>query len=208
MPIATIQKSKKRKTSVRRSKSVTQYTYADYLRLPADERYEIINGKLRKMSPSPSIIHQKAVVSLLTLIANLLSPKIGECELFVAPMDVVLVLPGEEPLKSKNVVQPDIFVVCDKQKITENAIIGAPDFVIEIVSPSSLRFDRYDKFQLYEKYGVKEYWLVYPKEQMIESYVSKDGKFELSDVYSLENNPAKIQTFDIELDLTKVFPSN
>ena len=208
MPTATIQKPKKKKTSVRRSKSVTQYTYADYLHLPADERYEIINGKLRKMSPSPSFTHQQTSVNLFKLLIAQLEGKFKDCSLLYAPMDVILVSPGVEPLKSKNVMQPDIFVVCDKQKITENAIIGAPDFVIEIVSPSSLRFDRYDKFQLYEKYGVNEYWLVYPKEQMIESYVSKDGKFELSDVYSLENNPAEIQTFDIELDLTKVFPSN
>ncbi len=206
MPTATIQKPKRKKSAIRRSKSVTQYTYADYLRLPADERYEIINGKLRKMSPSPSFTHQEISGDLFFLLKMALSQsKPEKCKIVSAPIDVILTDKGEELDKAKNIIQPDIVVVCDEDKITNQGIVGAPDFIIEVVSPSSIKIDTIEKFKLYERYGVKEYWIVFPSEKVIQAFLHNGSNFELKDVYT-QQDKARSYILGVEFDMSKVFP--
>ena len=127
------------------------YTYQDYLTWNFPERVELILGKIFKMSPAPSRYHQSVSTNLMYFFNNHLwaSPS---CELFAAPFDVVL-LKG----KKTTVVQP---VVCDKSKLTQQGCEGAPDLIVEILSPGNTHREMKEKFELYEKNGVQEYWMV------------------------------------------------
>jgi Uma2 family endonuclease len=154
------------------------YTYADYLRWKFDERLELIKGKIFKMSPAPSRKHQVISGNLFRVISNFLWEK--QCEVYSAPFDVRLVKKqkGEEGIKT--VVQPDICVVCDSSKLDDKGCIGAPDLVIEILSQGNNTKEIKIKYDLYEEFGVKEYWVVYPDEQSLLKYaLNKDGKFVL-----------------------------
>lgn len=148
------------------------HTYQDYLELPDDRnRYEIIEGELI-MSPSPTTIHQKVSLNIEVAIQSHLE-KNAQGELFHAPCDV--------KLSETNVVQPDIFFISNENKkiIADDNIQGAPDLIIEILSPSSAYYDLVEKKELYEKFGVKEYWIVDPKKHWAEIYVLKKGKYVL-----------------------------
>ncbi len=148
------------------------YTYQDYLDLPEDgKRYEVINGEL-VMAPAPSTGHQ-SVSSNLEFELRKFVEKHKSGKMFHSPIDVVL---------SKTIVlQPDILIVLNehKQIITEKNIAGAPDLVIEIVSPSSGYYDLIEKKEIYERFGVEEYWIVDPRKQWLEIYFTGDGKFRL-----------------------------
>ena len=144
-----------------------KFTYADYQSWPEEERWEIINGQAYAMTPAPSVRHQKIVGRLYVKLENSLSG--NPCVPLVAPTDVVL--------DEVNVVQPDILVVCDQSKITEANIQGAPDMVIEVISPSTTLKDRREKKAIYERFGVLEYILVYPEDGIIERYYLEDRKF-------------------------------
>ncbi len=126
--------------------------YEDYARLPDDERYELIDGELIPM-PSPKVIHQSLILSLAWALHPLVEMGLGE--LFIAPLDVIL--------SEFNVVQPDIIFVSNaRAHIIDDYVHGAPDLVVEILSPSTADYDRTTKRELYERYGVPEYWLVDP----------------------------------------------
>ncbi|MCP1385526.1 Uma2 family endonuclease [Runella salmonicolor] len=155
------------------------YTYADYLKWTFDERLELIKGKIFNMSPAPARRHQKISGKLFTPISNFLEGKL--CEVYSAPFDVRLT-----PLKGKKrkdnqiytVVQPDICVICDVDKLDDRGCIGAPDLIIEILSPGNTKKEMSDKFQVYEENGVTEYWLVEPNDNVIFVYVLNDeGKY-------------------------------
>lgn len=126
-------------------------------------RFELIDGYIYDMSPAPSIIHQKMSSGLNTEIRNYITAHKGKCSVFAAPTDV--------KLDDENTVQPDILVVCDPNKLDEHKCNGAPDWVIEIVSPSSSRRDTVEKVALYAKAGVREYWIVFPKEEQVIVYL-------------------------------------
>ena len=128
-------------------------TYEDYASLPDDERYELINGELIPM-PSPKKIHQRLILDLSWILRRL--EEMGLGELFIAPFDVIL--------SRFNVVQPDLFFVSGARAhiITEDNIRGAPDLVVEILSPSTADYDRTTKRNLYARHGVGEYWLIDP----------------------------------------------
>jgi len=146
-----------------------KFTYSDYVTWPDDERWELIDGEAFDMSPAPSIKHQKITGNLYILLARHPEKK-PECFVGVAPVDVVL--------SEHDVVQPDILIVCDRKKITEANIQGAPDLIIEVLSPSTALRDRREKKALYEKYCVKEYILVDPIGQYAEHYVlQQDNSF-------------------------------
>ena len=148
------------------------YTYADYATWSDDVRYELIEGTPYLMSPAPSQTHQKLLGRLHLEIGSFL--KNHPCEVFLAPFDVRL---NANDLDD-TVVQPDLMVICDKTKLNGKNCEGAPDMVIEILSPSSARHDRFTKRRLYERYGVQEYWVVSPEERIIEKHVlSKDGRY-------------------------------
>ncbi len=149
------------------------WTYEDYLRLEDEKRYEVINGRLEEM-PAPTTEHQIISKRLFLLIEKFVSEGNLGLALY-APVDVVL--------SKTTVVQPDIlFVSGGRKNIVKERIYGPPDLVVEIVSSTSYVKDRYEKFKLYEKHGVKEYWIVLPGEKVIEVWCLKDGKYVLHSV--------------------------
>ena len=174
-----------------------KYTYQDYLNWPEDERWEIIEGIAYNMSPAPKIKHQRISGKLFLGINNSMEKKnIKGCEIFSAPTDVVL--------DEYNVVQPDIFIVCDKNKITEDNIQGAPELIIEIVSKTTAYKDTKIKKDLYEKFGVKEYILIYPELEIAERFLLKDGKYSSPERFNWDE-VLKLKAFEIEIKLWEVF---
>lgn len=138
------------------------YTYADYLTWQFTDRVELIMGKIFKMSPAPSSRHQHAVSVIHGTIFQFLKGK--PCKVFPAPFDVSL--PDASGV-SQTVVQPDITVICDPSRITEQGCNGAPDMVVEVISKSSVKKDLHEKYGIYEKAGVKEYWIVQPQDRTL-----------------------------------------
>jgi len=154
-----------------------KYSYADYLTWMFQERLELFRGKIFKMSPAPSMYHQKVSRDLTGLLWN--NFKNHSCNLFVAPFDVRL-------LSTKNsksdtdiytVVQPDLCVICDENKLDARGAIGAPELMIEILSPGNSKKEMRYKYDLYQEAGVLEYWIVNPENKTIFIYVLKDGIF-------------------------------
>lgn len=145
-----------------------KYTYEDLQNIENKKRYELIDGELYLMS-SPSTSHQEIVGEIYAQLHNYLKGK--KCKAFVSPLDVCL--SGlRNPKKEYNVVQPDILVVCDNTKITNNmGIQGAPDLIIEVLSPASKKHDTLVKYNLYQYYGVKEYWIVDEEIGVIYQYI-------------------------------------
>ena len=150
--------------------SDTKYTYQDYLTWPDDERWEIIHGVAHVMSPAPTRYHQSLSRDLEFFFHAHLKNKPG-CEVYDAPFDVRF----PHPLgklndfdKADTVIQPDLLVVCDPEKLTDRGCDGAPDLIVEILSPSTTYMDLNNKYALYQEQGVKEYWVVYPEEQIID----------------------------------------
>ena len=142
------------------------FTYKDYLAWPDDVRAEIING-IAYMMGQPSTSHQRVSMQLSLLFASFLKGK--TCQVFAAPFGVRLF--PKEDRTDDTVVEPDIVVICDPSKIDEQGCNGAPDLVIEILSPSSKRRDKYLKRDLYQKAGVREYWIVSADEKEIEVHL-------------------------------------
>ncbi|MEE1085777.1 MAG: Uma2 family endonuclease [Schaedlerella sp.] len=139
------------------------YTSEDYWNLPADERAELIDGKLYAMAPQ-SRIHQKLVFQLSRIIGNHIAAKNGSCEVYPAPFAVNL------NADDSTYVEPDLSIICDKGKLTDRGCTGAPDFIVEIVSPSSRKMDYATKNALYSNAGVREYWIVDPEKERTTIY--------------------------------------
>jgi Uma2 family endonuclease len=136
------------------------FTYGDYRVWQGDERWELIDGEAWAMSPAPSLRHQEIIGELYRQLANHLLGK--PCRVLMAPLDVRLPQSDETDDEIDTVVQPDIVVVCDRRKIDAKGIRGAPDWVIEVLSPATAIRDRVAKRDLFERHGVLEYWLVDP----------------------------------------------
>jgi Uma2 family endonuclease len=153
------------------------YTYADYLLWQFKDRVEIIKGKIFKMSPAPSRSHQEISMTVTLILAKFL--KNQSCKLYAAPFDVRLINFKESTKDNQitSVVQPDLCVVCDKSKLDDKGCIGAPDLIIEILSPGNSNREMTIKFDLYEENGVKEYWIVNQSEKTILIYVLKENRF-------------------------------
>lgn len=148
-----------------------QYTYADYLTWTFQERVELLRGWVARMSPAPNRFHQDVQRNLTLALGKYLE---GEaCKLYAAPFDVRL----PRTAGGETVVQPDLCVICDPAKLTEQGCTGAPEFVIEILSPGNSKREVRDKHALYEEAGVREYWLVHPLDRHILRYVLRDGTF-------------------------------
>ena len=148
-------------------KRAEKYTYADYMTWPDEERWEIIGGEAYNMTPAPGIRHQNVAGTLFAFLKQHLKGK--PCRPFVAPTDVVL--------SEHDVVQPDVIVVCDERKITEANIRGAPDLIVEVLSPATALKDKREKRALYEKSGVREYVIVDPIELYVERFVLKGKRY-------------------------------
>lgn len=144
----------------------SRFTYRDYLTWPADERWELIDGipyamfpaQPTGMTPAPTVDHQRLVTAMTVQIAGWLQGK--KCEAIVSPVDVLLPRQNEADEDITDVVQPDLVVLCDRAKVTKRGIRGAPDFVVEVLSPSTASHDQITKAALYEKHGVQEFWVV------------------------------------------------
>ncbi len=196
--------SKKDKNFIKETANNKIYTYADYLSWTDNRRYELIDGQVYIMTPAPSSRHQKILIELIRQISMYLFDK--ECEVYSAPFDVIFSKEDEKSLDALTVVQPDILVICDKNKIKSRGCEGAPDFIIEIISPSSGGRDRKEKRNLYERQGVKEYWIVDYNENTLEVYLlNEDNKYGKSAVY-IEGDKVSVNIFsDLEIDLSYVF---
>ena len=149
------------------------YTYADYVLWKIKDRLEILKGKIFKISPAPAISHQKISGNLYGEMYHYFKGK--SCKLFAAPFDVVL--KNKKGIED-SVVQPDICVVCDAEKIDKRGCYGAPDLVIEILSPGNSKKEMKYKYALYEEAKVPEYWIIDPDHQNVLVYVLKDGKYQ------------------------------
>ena len=151
------------------------YTYADYLKWTIEERLELIKGKIFRMSPAPNTIHQILAGNIYAVLRSFLTRQI--CQVFIAPFDVRLTTKSKRDEDITTVVQPDLCVICDPSKIDKRGCIGAPDIVIEILSPSNNRKELKNKYEVYEEAGVKEYWIVSPQDHSFLVYTLTDQKF-------------------------------
>ncbi len=184
------------------------YSYADYLTWQLEETVELIRGKISLMAPAPNLAHQRISRNLLRPISNYFYKH--RCEVYNAPFDVSLYNRQKFQLANReifNVVQPDLCVICDPEKLTTQGCSGAPDWVIEIISPNNSKHDARTKFALYEENGVSEYWLVYPYGQTIFQFVLNEGSqsYQLHGMYAQDGLATPFLFPDLQIDLADVF---
>ena len=187
-------------------KADRQYTYGDYKNWPDDERWELIDGVAWNMSPAPNRMHQHISMRFLMQIGQYLGG--GRCEVYHAPFDVLLPdLAGQKEDEIVTVVQPDISVICDRDKLTDKGCTGAPDWLIEILSPYTAKKDIEIKHHLYERHGVREYWLVDPGNAFVHVYsLAEDGKYpEEPAIYLKEDRIPCVVLSGLTVDLKLVF---
>ncbi|GIW23619.1 MAG: hypothetical protein KatS3mg068_2626 [Candidatus Sericytochromatia bacterium] len=176
------------------------WTYKEYLEIEDENRYEILKGKL-VMAPAPNRFHQDICGNLYFLIKKYLQKNnIGK--IYTSPIDVVL--------REDIVVQPDLVIVLKENYkiLQEKGIIGIPDIVIEIISPSSVERDLIHKKNIYEEAGIKEYWIVFPKEKMIEIlFLNKDKQYDVFHIFSIEKNKKLTSPLlkKLEINLNEIF---
>lgn len=171
-----------------------QYTVKDYLSLPDDQRVELIDGVFYDMA-SPTSMHQMIVTSLSRQIGNYIEKNKGKCVTFVSPMDVQL----DRDLKT--MLEPDLFVVCDRNKITEHYIFGAPDLIIEVVSPSSRLNDYVLKLWKYANSGVREYWIIDYKKDLVRTFFFDDDDMDPVDYTLKDDIPVRIYDGKLTINL-------
>ncbi|MDR1727244.1 MAG: Uma2 family endonuclease [Acidobacteriota bacterium] len=176
-----------------------RYTYSDYATWDDDVRYELIAGVPYLMSPAPTPRHQLIAGELALIFGSFLRGK--PCKLISSPIDVRLNADTDDD----TIVQPDLIVVCDKKKIGEKNIVGAPDLVVEVLSPSTETHDRMVKFALYRAYGVREYWVVDPKRRFVEVNLLENGKY-IKEVYGDKDVIDVAVLPGLAVNLTEVFP--
>jgi Uma2 family endonuclease len=184
-----------------------KYTYEDYSMWPINERWELIAGIPYNMSPAPGTRHQEISGNLFSLFHMFLKDK--PCKVFSAPFDVRLPVGNEADSKIITVVQPDIIVICDKSKIDEKGVKGAPDLAIEIFSPNTAKKDATIKYELYEKSGIKEYWMIRPDENTVSVFkLDQTHKYGRPEIYDNEGI-IKVGIFEdqLEINLNEVFGS-
>ncbi len=173
-----------------------KYIYTDYITWPDDERWELIEGEVYNMAPAPSFRHQRIVGNLYRILGNKLAGK--PCIPELAPTDVIF--------SEYDVVQPDVFVVCDHSKITEANIQGAPDIIVEVLSPFTALKDKREKKFLYEKFGVKEFILIDPIEQYVECfYLMEDRTYSKGEVRGPQETLILYTLDKLEIPLWEIF---
>lgn len=181
------------------------YNYGQYCSWPDEDRCELINGVIYGMTPAPSKQHADILGELFFALKNYFSNK--PCQVYVAPFDVRLPDSDESDDQIKTVVQPDILVVCDEKKLDNKGCRGAPDFLIEILSPSTAAKDCIIKRALYEKHGVKEFWTVDPSNRLVTVYVlNNSGQYDAPQIFDDKAVIAVSLFAGFELDMTRVFP--
>ena len=179
-----------------------KYTYADYLTWSEEERWEIING-IPYLQAAPTWQYQAVLLELARQFANYLQDK--SCRVFTAPFDLRIPEANEKDEETTNVVQPDIIIICDNSGLKKTGYYGVPELIIEVVSPSTGQKDKIEKFNLYEKAGVKEYWIVEPDEKVVMVFTLEEGRYGRPQMYS-EEDKVKVSIFDdLVIDLKPVF---
>lgn len=174
-----------------------EYTVEDYLAWPKDEKIELIDGVIYEMA-SPIDKHQLIASEIGTILRNYIKKNQGECIPFSAPIDVQL------DMDDKTMIQPDVLVVCDRNKLKNGRLFGAPDFVVEILSPSSRKKDSYIKLVKYSNADVREYWLVDPDKKRVVVYDFAND--ELAKVYTFkEKVPVSIFNGHCEVDFAEIY---
>lgn len=154
-----------------------RFTYRHYRTWPDDERWELIGGHAWAMSPAPLRQHQECIHRLAVELGNYMKGR--PCKVYEAPFDVLLPEGSEDADEVDTVVQPDLVVYCDRSKLTREGARGAPDLAVEVISPSTSRKDQREKFDLYERHGVREYWIVDPGNRSIMIYrLRPDGHYD------------------------------
>lgn len=184
------------------------YSYADYLTWRLDQTVELIKGKIFTISPAPNVKHQRISRNLFKPIINYLADR--RCEVFSAPFDVKLYDRRKSKLSDCevfSVVQPDLCVICDKNKLTEQGCDGAPDWIIEVLSPGNNKKELRFKYDLYQECGVGEYWLVFPYERAVQQFVlDRDGEAYRLHALSAGDETAQPYLFpELKIDLAEVF---
>lgn len=183
------------------------YTYADYFSWKFDERLELIKGKIFKMSPAPSRSHQDISFAITLKLGIYLQDK--PCRIYVAPFDVRLPRVSKDDAAIYTVVQPDICVICDLSKLDDRGCIGAPDIVVEILSPGNNKKELLNKFEVYQEAGVKEYWIIHPSEHTFLKYtLDKDGFFQPSKLLIAGDEVTSRVLPGFILDLNEIFEEN
>jgi Uma2 family endonuclease len=181
-------------------KTDDHYTYGDYLTWPTEERWELIDGVAWNMSPAPSRAHQSLLGRLHLLFGTWLTGK--PCQVYLAPFDVILPADTDQASdEADTVVQPDLSVFCDPARLTEAGARGAPDLVVEILSPWTSKKDLNDKFTLYERHGVREYWVVDPAGSVQIYRRDADGRYADPDILVKTGTAAShiLEGFTVEI---------
>ncbi len=160
-----------------------RYSYADYLKWQFEEYVELFRGKIMRMSPAPRTKHQLIAGNIFSPIHHHLRRK--SCQVFIAPFDVRLPRKEESQKAIYTVVQPDICIICDPQKLDEKGCLGAPDTIIEVLSPGNFTRDMREKFALYEEHGVPEYWIVAPGLKSVATFrLNAEGRYDSAGEYA------------------------
>ena len=184
------------------------YSYADYLTWTFDDALELIKGKIQLMSPAPNVKHQRLSWKLSGALFNYFETQ--TCQAFSAPFDVRLYNRAKSLLANKEiitVVQPDICVICDISKLDKQGCNGAPDWVIEILSKGNSKKEVKTKHNLYAESGVKEYWLIFPYEQVIQQFIldDKTQKYKMLNNYAGDDIATPHLFADLKIDLSNLF---
>ena len=184
------------------------YNYADYLTWQFEETVELIKGKITLMCPGPNVKHQRLSMRLSSRLFFYFESK--ACQVFSAPFDVRLYDRNKSLLANKDVttvVQPDICVICDNSKLDEQGCNGAPDWIIEILSKGNSKKEVKTKHALYAESGVKEYWLVFPYEEVITQFVLNDEtrQYQLTNSYAGDDVALPYLFPDLAIDLSVLF---
>ena len=181
-----------------------QYTYADYLKWQFEERIELLKGFVARLAP-PNVRHQRISGELHRQLANYLYK--NACSVYTAPFDVRLT--GKNKITNKGVttvVQPYLCVICDKTKLDKRGCVGAPDWIIEILSPGNSKKEIKDKFEIYQESGVKEYWIVQPEEKAVFVYVLNEaGKYIGLQPFIEDDMAASFVLPELSINLKDVF---
>lgn len=180
-----------------------RYSYADYLSWQLEEMVELIRGKVFRQAAAPRRIHEELTVALVTRIHGFL--KGGSCKVYTAPFDVRLPVSSRKHTDIDTVVQPDLCVVCDPDKLDELGCVGAPDLIVEILSPGNNTKELQLKYDVYEASGVKEYWVVHPDERTLLIYTLEAGKYRPSRLFTLGDEVKSQVLSGFVLDLDEVF---
>lgn len=179
------------------------YTYADYFKWTFEERVELLKGYVHKMSPAPNRKHQQLSGRIYNQLFNFL--KGNKCEVYSAPFDVRLPRKSKDDKDIFTVLQPDICVICDQAKLDDRGCIGAPDLVVEILSPGNNKKELKNKYELYEESGVREYWVVSPQDETFIAYTLVEGRYQSTRLLTSGDIVASSAIQGFSLDLQDLF---